>query len=80
MHLTNLVRSSFKKGYGFFKKIAKEIVKLNATTLAHSYCKFVKNMIKIVPEESLNSDLWKKALEKICVFCYVWSVGAIISE
>ena len=79
-HLVNIVRHSFKKGYAFYRKFTKEIVKLNASTLAHSYCKFVKNMIKVLPEESLNSDVWKKAIEKICVFSYVWSVGANIAE
>ena len=34
----------------------------------------------MVPEESLNSDVWKKAIEKVCVFSYVWSLGAIIAE
>jgi hypothetical protein len=28
----------------------KEVVNLNTATLAHSYCKFVKNMMKIVTE------------------------------
>jgi hypothetical protein len=49
-HLVNIVRHSFKKGFAFFKKFTKEIVKLNASTLAHSYCKFVKNMVKALPE------------------------------
>lgn len=40
----------------------KEVVKLNIAILTHSYCKLVKNMIAKLPEESLHSDLWKKAL------------------
>lgn len=58
----NLVRVSFRKGFTAMRKYMKEMVKLNAATIAHSYCKFVKNMIKTLPEESINSDLWKKAL------------------
>jgi hypothetical protein len=54
-HLINIVRFSFKKGYVFLKKFTKEVVKLNASTLAHSYCKLVKNMVKIVTEASLSS-------------------------
>ena len=37
-------------------------------------------MVKTIPLESLDSELWKKALEKVCVFSYVWSVGAIITD
>ena len=37
-------------------------------------------MVKILSEETLNSDLWKKAIEKVCIFSYVWSVGAIVAE
>lgn len=58
----------------------REVVKLNAATLAHSYCKFVKNMAKMLTEDCLNSEVWKKALEKICVFSYVWSIGAVVAE
>lgn len=60
--LVNLVRNSFKKGYIQLKKFMKEVVKLNASTLAHSYCKFIKIMVKKIPQDSLNSDLWKKAI------------------
>lgn len=74
------MRVSFRKGFTTFKKYMKEVVKLNAATLAHSYCKFVKNIVKTVTEEALSSDVWKKALEKVCVFSYVWSVGAIVAE
>ena len=78
-YLSNLVKNSFKKGYVQLKKFMKEVVTLNASTLAHSYCKFIKIMAKKIPEESLNSEVWKKAIEKMCVFCYVWTIGAIVT-
>ena len=61
-YLVGLVRISFRKGFAAFKRHMREVVKLNASTLAYSYCKFVKNMIKVLPEESLHSEVWKKAI------------------
>lgn len=48
-HLVSMVRLSLRKGFPSLKKYMREVVKLNASTLAHSYCKFVKNMVKMVP-------------------------------
>ena len=48
-YLVGLVRISFRKGYAAYKRYLRDVVKLNAATLVHSYCKFVKNMIKILP-------------------------------
>lgn len=47
--LINMVKSSFKKGYFYVKKFCREMVKTNQLTLTHSYCKFIKNSIKIIP-------------------------------
>ena len=66
------------KGYAYIRKFCQEIVKLNQSTIAHSYCKFVK--IGLIPEEALEIDTWKKSIEKVCVYAYVWSVGAVLSE
>ena len=52
-YLVSLVRISFRKGFAAFRRYLREVVKLNAATLAHSYCKFVRNMVKTVPIESL---------------------------
>lgn len=38
------------------------MVKLNQNTLVHSYCKFLKNSVEIVPQEALDAETWKKAL------------------
>lgn len=54
-YLVHLVRLSLRKGFPSLKKYMREVIKLNSATLAHSYCKFVKNMIKILPEEAIVS-------------------------
>jgi hypothetical protein len=56
------------------------MVKVSSSVLVYSFCKFLKNIIQIVPQNSLNSDIWKKALEKACVLAFTWSVGAIVSD
>jgi hypothetical protein len=48
--LINLVKYSFKKGHAYIKKFAKEIIKVNVSTLVSSYCKFIKNVIRGTPE------------------------------
>ena len=60
--LIGMVRISFRKGYAAFKRYLREVVRLNAATLAHSYCKFVKNMLKTVPLDILELDTWRKAI------------------
>ena len=79
-YLVSLIKGSFKKGYAYIKKFCREVVRLNPSTVAHSYCKFVKNHVDMIPEESLEYDTWKKSIEKLCVFSYVWSLGALLSE
>lgn len=61
-HLTGLMRYSLRKGLVFLRKFAKEILRLNAATLAHSYCKFVHAIAPLLTEDALAGDLWKKAL------------------
>lgn len=78
--LVKLVKYSFKKGYSYIRKFCREVVKINESTIIHSYCKFLKNYIKIVPHEALDAETWKKALEKLCVFAYSWSIGANLTE
>ena len=78
--LAKLVKNSFKKGYSYVRKFCQEMVKLNSSTIVHSYCKFIKNHIGLIPEEALELDSWKKSIEKVCVYAYVWSIGAILSE
>ena len=79
-YLAYIVRYSFKKGFNFMTKLARVVIRLNTATLAHSYCKFVKNVIKNIDPDKLDTEVWKKAIEKICVFSYVWSVGAIVAD
>jgi hypothetical protein len=47
------MKQSFQKGYAYIKKHCKEKIKLNTNSLVHSYCKFVKNYIKVIPEQAL---------------------------
>lgn len=49
-YIVKLVKSSFKKGYHYVKKFCREMVKVNESALVHSFCKFLKNYINIVPE------------------------------
>lgn len=57
-----LIKNSFKKGYNYIKKFCREVVKVNQSALIHSYCKFLKNYITIIPQEALEADTWKKAI------------------
>ena len=52
-YLSKLVKNSFRKGYGYIRKFCQEMVKLNSSTIVHSYCKFLKNHIHLIPEEAL---------------------------
>ena len=52
-HLVKLVKSSFKKGYTYIKKYCREVVKLNQMTIVHSFCKFLKNHIRLIPLQAL---------------------------
>jgi hypothetical protein len=56
------------------------MVKLNQNTLISSYCKFLKYSAKKIPEVSLNCSGWKKVLEKMCIFSFTWSLGAVVSS
>ena len=47
-HLVSLIKGSFKKGYAYVKKFCREVVKLDKSTIAHSYCKFVKNHADLI--------------------------------
>ena len=60
--LAKMVRNSFRKGYAYIRKFCQEMVKLNQSTIVHSYCKFVKNHIGLIPEEALEIDTWKKSI------------------
>jgi hypothetical protein len=55
------------------------MIRVNQNTLVSWYVKFLKNIIYIIPEKSLASENWKKAIEKLCIFAYTWSIGAILS-
>jgi dynein heavy chain len=48
-YLINTIKNSFKKGYNYIKKFCREMIKLNESTIVHSYCKFVKNHIDLIP-------------------------------
>lgn len=61
-HLVRLVKTSFKKGYAYIKKYCKEVVKLNQMPIVHSYCKFIKNHIGMIPQQAMEAETWKKSI------------------
>lgn len=60
--MAKLVKTSFKKGYAYVKKFCREMVRLNQSAIAHSYCKFLKNHIHLIPTEALEAETWKKSI------------------
>lgn len=60
--LGNLVKVSFRKGYMHIRKFAKEAVKLNASTIVHSYCKLLSTIVPLIPEEAFLTETWKRTV------------------
>lgn len=79
-HIVGLVKSSYKKGIAYIRKNCREMLPSSAYGLLLSYCKLVRFQLKEEPVAAhLQKESWKKLAEKICIFAFTWSLGAVLS-